>query len=427
MKNILNPIVIIVLVNLIVTAFVSAAESRGERNRETSTEWANKSKYDISTTKIPYDVATNTLVVMEKTVKAKCKMLMLEWRSTFPKGPADLSSFTGSVLSREAMREEIMSVFRGSTQDYNDRIEDLRGYLKQFERTGNEGRGPFVLAHDDKGEVFFNNSTPTPSIIRNSDSDHEFGDNNIASENISSTNKTNAGEISSGRLDFEDQGNVKEMKPCETSWNMGDTLILPNLTSLSRKDADLVHIILEAHYLSIMYDEFSCALLNLSVNSEATNRIPTKAAPSWSPAQFGGETNANVLLKIQWHGPYTKTMPEVGFASEGQQKTLKTWGLNGPLRWVTVLSAGESQVLSEYVSGGGLGVVPVKKSPDASVQQYVVIWRLADGQSEYYPIGWAETNTVKVLKGLQQRLGDEAKRTIAHVLEKTGPRFEKGD
>ena len=86
---------------------------------------------------------------------------------------------------------------------------------------------------------------------------------------------------------------------------------------------------------------------------------------------------------------------------------------------MTVLSAGESQVLSEYVSGGGLGVVPVKKSPGASVQQYVVVWRLADGQSEYYPIGWAETNTVKVLKGLQQRLGDEAKRTIAHVLEKS--------
>ena len=326
MKNKLNSIVIIVLVNLIVTAFVSAAESCGERNRETSTEWAGISKFDISTTKIPYDVATNTLVVMEKTVKAKCTMLMLEWRSTFPQGSADLSSFTSSVLSRETMREEIMYVFRGSTQDYNDRIEDLRGFLKQFERTGNEGHGPFVRAHDDKGKVFFNNSTPTPSIIRNSDSDHELGDNNFASENISSTTKTNAGEISSGRLDFEDQENVKEMKPFDTLCNMGDTLILPNLTRLSRKDADLIHIILEAHYLSIMYDEFSCALLNLSINSEATNCIPTKAAPSRSPVQFGGATNANVLLKIQWYGPSTKTMPEVGFASERQQEALKTWG-----------------------------------------------------------------------------------------------------
>lgn len=271
-----NDIVIIVLVYIIATAFVSATESSGERNREIPTEWADISKYDISTIRIPHDVATNTLVIMEKIVKAKCKMLIMEWRSAFPRGPADLSRFAGSVLTRETMREEIMRVFRGSAQDYNDRIKDLSRFKKQFERTGNEWRGPSARAHYDEGEVLLNDSKTSTSIIRDHDSDHEFEKNNFSSENISSATKTNAVEVFSGRLNIEGKGGVKEMKPCDTSCNIGDTLILPNLASISRSDADLIHIILEAHYLSVMYDEFSCALLNLSVNSETTNSIPRK-------------------------------------------------------------------------------------------------------------------------------------------------------
>lgn len=150
--------------------------------------------------------------------------------------------------------------------------------------------------------------------------------------------------------------------------------------------------------------------------------IPARANPSGPPAGVGGMTNADVFVTFQWYGPFTRSMPEVGFAGNGHKEALKAWGAKGPRRWITVLSAGECQTLTQYVEGGKIGVDPVMSAPSAAVQQYAIIWRLMDGNSEYFPVGWTEKSTVKVLKGLQQCLGDEARRTMDHVLGNCGPR-----
>lgn len=150
--------------------------------------------------------------------------------------------------------------------------------------------------------------------------------------------------------------------------------------------------------------------------------ISVIASPDGISAGAGGVTNVDVFLEIQWYGPSTRSMPEVGFASENRQNSLKEWGKKGPRRWVAVLSSGECKAITQYVEGGRLGIAPVMSAPGAAVQQYVIIWRLGDSESKYFPIGWAETSTVKVLKGVQHCFGNEAGKTLDHVLEKTGGR-----